>query len=131
MDSRIQTIGTLFPNIDKNTLVRTGSLIKITNVPLQISRDNKDPSTINMSLDMENQDSLKNINFTYNGNVVAVSIDSMSVPVYTNFLTQIQYYLNSIDSNNVSLATVENPIRILPIQRRISIGGNLYAINIP
>ncbi len=84
-----------------------------------------------MSLDIENQNSLKNISFEYDGNVVAVSIDAMSVPVYTSFFTQIQYYLSVIDSMNAAKGTIENPIRILPIQRRINIGTNLYSVLIP
>ncbi len=36
LDARMSTISTLFPNVDKSTLVRSGSVIKISDVPLQV-----------------------------------------------------------------------------------------------
>lgn len=120
-DSRFIKIKEFFPDIDSSAITLDGNFIKVTTVPLQIQRPGKDVSMITISMNLENENSIKDIHFLYNNIPISVLMDSMTAPVYTNFITQLPYYLDTLDQAVVTLGTLSEPVNILPLQKKVTI----------
>ncbi len=132
-DPRYLRIKEFFPGVSSSTITLNGDLVSVTNVPLEIQRPGKENGTILVSMNLENANSIKDVHLLYNNTKLNILADSMDSSMYTTFISQLPYYLDILDQAMVTLGSpLAEPVNILPMQRRVSIGNStIYSVSIP
>ena len=132
-DPRYTQIKEIFPDIKTSTIALSGDFVTVTNAPLEIERPWKDPVSIWVSLNLQNENNLKDIRIVYGDTSINIIADAMDITTYKAFISQIPYYLDILDQAMITLGTpLTEPVNILPLQRRLSIGNSkIYSVPVP
>jgi hypothetical protein len=107
--------------------------IRIVNAPYRIARSNGSISDIEMSA-LYKEKTFSDGTIKYGDNTIRIFIpdgDALTIPEFTAFLSDLQYYFDTIDAR---LSSADGPVgemRIFPMKQRVNIGDSLYTVSIP
>ena len=125
-DPRIKELQKIWPNADAASWVLDGEYIRVIRAPYSVARWDVN-SSIEISALYKNN-LLSDIIIFYGDYTIEVTGDGFSAKGYYSFISDIQYYLDTIDATITQDTKNVWSLRIFPFKQRISIGDNVYTI---
>ncbi len=124
-DPRILEVQKIWPDADTSAWTLEGDYVRVVRAPYTIARwETTSPVEISA---LYKDGSLSDILIFYNGYTLQVTADTLSTAVYYSLLSDLQYYLKTVD-DTLSWEPTTGDIRIFPLKKRIGIGNNIYTV---
>ncbi len=124
-DPRILEVQKIWPDASVSSWTIEGDYVRVAKAPYTLARGDT-TSKVEISA-LYKEWTLSDIIIFYGGYTLQVTGDALSTTAYYALLTDLEYYLQSVD-DTLGWESTTGDIRIFPLKKRISIADNIYDI---
>lgn len=125
-DPRIMEVQKIWPEAQTSSWTLEGDYVRVIRAPYTIARDDGSSSTVEISA-LYKDGNLSDLIIFYNDYTIQVVSDTLSTSIYYSLLSDLKYYLKTID-DTLNWQPTTGDIRIFPLKKRINIGDNNYTV---